>query len=108
MIRLDPTDHPTGKYQEMSDGLEGYWWETEKQVCIPWVFSHDPRAFLHFLKAQEAKGKAVVFPTIINARLAKLLLLRGYVPALIYVDYMHQDTDCLVLNPEKLILQEKP
>ena len=102
MLRLDHTDKPTGPFEGMTPPLEGYWWETSRQVCIPWVMSRTPRAFLTFLRAQEAKGKAVVFPTVINARLDKLLRLRGYQECVVYVDYVGEDAECLVLRPELL------
>ena len=62
----------------MPPGLEGYWWETSTFVCVPFVLSHDARAFIGFLNDLERKAKFVFFPTIINARLDRLLRLRGY------------------------------
>ena len=105
MIRLAHTDQPPEPFSPEEihgDGLDTYWWETDRQVCIPWVASTNPYRFLRFLREQEAKGKAVVFPTVIGNRLARLLLLRGYQAGVIWVDYMNEDTDCLVLNPERL------
>lgn len=104
MLRLDHTDRPPSPFipNWFSGGLDGYWWETERQVCISWIASENPHAFLRFLREQEAKGKAVVFPTVINARLERLLQHRGYQRALLYVYYMRQDTECLVLRPEIL------
>ena len=63
---------------QMPPDLGGYWWETDVFVCVPWVYSRDPGAFLRFLRDIERKGKTVFFPTIINARLDRLLRLRGY------------------------------
>lgn len=104
-FRLDHTDIPPEPFKPevIQDGeLNTYWWETERQVCIPWIASTKPHRFLKFLREHEAKGKAVVFPTVLSGRLAKLLLHRGYVPGVIFVDYMNEDTDCLVFNPERL------
>lgn len=105
IFRLDHTDKPPEPFtpEVIHDGeLDTYWWETERQVCIPWIASSKPHRFLKFLCEHEAKGKAVVFPTVIGSRLEKLLRLRGYQPAVVWVDYLDYDADCLVLNPERL------
>lgn len=105
VFRLDHTDKPPEPFspEVIHDGeLDTYFWETERQVCIPWIASTKPHRFLRFLREHEAKGKAVVFPTVIGSRLAKLLMLRGYQLGVVWVDYMDCDTDCLVLNPERL------
>lgn len=59
--------------------LGGYWWEDDETVCLPVISSNGhPREMLNFLAMLEAKGRRVFIPTVINARLAKLLELRGY------------------------------
>ena len=103
-IRLDHNDHPSGGYNEMPEGLAGYWWETDRQICIPDIRSFNPHRLLRFLGDCEAKGKAVVFPTVINARLDRLLRLRGYVDSVVFVGYMGTDTPCLTKNPEGVAL----
>lgn len=110
MIRLDhndipPTDEP---FKEMPSQLDGYWWETDHQICIPVIMSHSPRSFLLFLSEQEGKGKAVVFPTVISGRLEKLLRLRGYVDSVVYDFQMEIDHHCLTLYPEKVQLTDDP
>ncbi|KKM81334.1 hypothetical protein LCGC14_1330810 [marine sediment metagenome] len=71
------------KYIDMPDGLDGYWWETETQICVADIHSRNPRAFIGFLNVIEGKGKPVFFPTLVNARLDKLLRLRGYQDAFV-------------------------
>lgn len=66
------------KYLPMPNGLEGYWWETDKLVCVPVVIATREGAFSNFLKSIEAKPKIIFFPTIINAKLDTLLRARGY------------------------------
>ena len=34
---------------QMPPDLGGYWWETDVFVCVPWVYSKNPGAFLRFL-----------------------------------------------------------
>ena len=59
--------------------LYGYYWESDDTLCVPFIASSGhPKAFLHFLTAIEVKGKQVIFPTVINFRLARLLKNRGY------------------------------
>lgn len=86
-----PDEHPD-KYEEMPEGLEGYWWETEHLICVPWVASRNEGAgtFSRFLKDIEAKGKVVFFPTIINARLDAILRARGYVEAVSRMSELEQ------------------
>lgn len=81
VLVLSPGE-PTG-YGKMPQGLSGYWWETAHFVCVPWIASSDPKAFLSFLRGLERKGKTVFFPTVINARLDRLLRLRGYQDAVV-------------------------
>ena len=104
-IRLDPSDHTnSGSCQALAPPLGGYWWETERQVCVPLITSASPKKFMEFLAAQEAKGKAVVFPTVISLRLDRLLRHRGYVDSVVYADYAGEDVDCLTLRPELLAI----
>lgn len=78
---LVPLDEPAGGYRT-AEGLSGdtYWWEGEHIVCVPFV-AGPPRPFLRFLCEIEARGKPVFFPCVVNARLDRLLRLRGYVDA---------------------------
>ena len=82
-LKCVPEEHPN-KYSDMPEGLNGYWWETEHLICIPFVASQNEGSgvFSKWLNELEAKGKAVFFPTIINARLDQLLRSRGFVDAL--------------------------
>jgi len=67
------------EFQDCPSPLDGYWWENDEMVCLPLVASKGhPRALLAFLSSLEDKGKKVFVPSVINARLAKLLELRGY------------------------------
>ena len=77
-----PLDHPRGGFQEI-EGLapDSYWWRGEHIICVPFV-AGPPRPFLRFLKQIEAEGKIVFFPCVVNARLDRLLRLRGYVDAI--------------------------
>ena len=86
-----PNEHPD-KYLDMPKGLEGYWWETEHLVCVPFVESRNEGAgnFSRFLKDIEAKGKMVFFPTIISARLDAILRARGYVEAISRMSELEQ------------------
>lgn len=74
-----PDEHPD-KYLDMPEGLVGYWWETDNQICVPLVIakSESDGSFSKFLKDIEAKGKLVFFPTIVNAKLDAILRKRGY------------------------------
>ena len=87
-------------FEAPPDGMSAdtYWWESD-MICVPFVASKTPRAFLRWLHELESKGKPVFFPTVINARLAKLLALRGYVPALWYIEELKEDALCLVRFP---------
>ena len=69
-------------YNDFTGDLEGYWWETQI-ICVPFVASKSPRAFLRFLNDIESRGKPIFFPTVISARLDKLLRMRGYVDGVI-------------------------
>tara|TARA_Y100000310_G_scaffold204700_1_gene204929 strand:- start:3136 stop:3642 length:507 start_codon:yes stop_codon:yes gene_type:complete len=82
MIELDHSVSPE-KYIGMPEGLDGYWWETETQICVADIHSHDPQSFIRFLNVIERKGKPVFFPTLVNARLDRLLRLRGYQDAFV-------------------------
>ena len=74
-----PDAHPD-KYLNMPDGLEGYWWETESQICVPFVASKNEGdgTFSKWLSELEAKNKLIFFPTIISARFDAILRKRGY------------------------------
>ncbi len=74
-----PDDSPD-KYLDMPEGLEGYWWETETQVCVPVVIAkHEgDGTFSKWLIELETKGKLIFFPTIVSARLDAILRKRGY------------------------------
>ena len=61
--------------------LEGYWWETDNLICIPFVEAREKGAFSQFLKMIEAKGKVIFFPTIVSAKLDVILRAKGYVDA---------------------------
>lgn len=77
-----PDDHPE-KFLEMPEGLEGYWWETEKQICVPLVIARNEGdgTFTKWLIELEGKHKLIFFPTIVSARLDRILRERGYVNA---------------------------
>ncbi len=85
----------------MPKGLDGYWWETERALCVPWIASDSPHVFVKFLMQCEAKGKQVIFPCVINERLSILLKRRGYKDAFLWADEpFNEYVDCLVLNGE--------
>ena len=101
MIRMDAADTDNAVSNTFPHPLEGYWWETERQVVIPWIRNTGtPTTFLKFLRIIEHKGKAIVFPTVINARLDKLLRLRGYVDGVVWAEGFEEDVHCLVFQPE--------
>lgn len=77
-ILVIPDEFPD-KYLDMPDGLDGYWWETENLICVPFVAAQNEGngSFSRFLKEIEAKGKWIFFPTIISARLNYILRARG-------------------------------
>lgn len=77
-IIIQIPDKQPDKYLDMPDGLEGYWWETDNQICVPLVIAKKAGAFSKFLKEIERKGKIVFFPTIISAKLDAILRARGY------------------------------
>jgi hypothetical protein len=79
-----PDDNPD-KFLEMPKGLSGYWWETENQICIPFVENSNEGngAFSKWLTELETKRKLIFFPTIISARLDAILRKRGYKDALV-------------------------
>ena len=97
VVVLDPIEPTSGTYQK-GLGRNTYWWETDI-VCVPWVDSPNPHEFLHWLRLLEEIGKPVFFPTVINGRLARLLTLRGYVPAVTYDRQSHDVVDGLVKLP---------
>ena len=58
--------------------LSGYWCEGPDAITVPFLESRSPHAFLAFLSAIEQLGKKIIFPTVLNGRLAVLLEKRGY------------------------------
>ncbi|GAI70410.1 unnamed protein product [marine sediment metagenome] len=86
-----PDEHPD-KYLDMPQGLEGYWWETEHLICVPFVESRNEGAgnFSRFLEDIESKGKMVFFPTIVSARLDAILRKRGYTEAVSRMSELEQ------------------
>ena len=88
-ILVIPDEHPD-KFLDMPEGLDGYWWETEHLVCVPSVASKREGSgiFSNWLNELEAKGKTVLFPTIISARLDAILRSRGYVDAGVNDEYL--------------------
>jgi hypothetical protein len=74
-----PDDSPN-KFLNPPEGLDGYWWETNKQICVPFIASHNEGdgTFTKWLKELEGKNKIIFFPTIISARLNSILRKRGY------------------------------
>jgi len=79
-----PDVHPES-YLDMPEGLSGYWWETDSQICIPFVANkkQGDGTFSKWLMELEAKGKLIFFPTIISARLDVILRKRGYKDAFV-------------------------
>ena len=79
-----PDAHPD-KYLDMPQGLEGYWWETDNQICVPFVENRNEGdgTFSKWLTELESKGKLIFFPTIISARLDAILRKRGYQDAFV-------------------------
>ena len=76
---------PSGPFGNVPEPMEGYWWETDF-VVIPWINSNGhAHEFLRWLHGLEAKAKPVLFPTVINTRLARLLEKRGYHECLFWV-----------------------
>lgn len=75
-------EHPT-KFNDMPAGLNGYWWETEHQICVPFIESqHEGNGtFTKWLDILEGKGKTIFFPTVISARLDFILRNRKYIDA---------------------------
>jgi hypothetical protein len=75
-----PDDSPT-HYKKMPKDLEGYWWETDTQICVPVVSNkHEGNgAFSDWLKRLERKHKLIFFPTIVSARLDAILRKKGYI-----------------------------
>jgi hypothetical protein len=79
-----PDTHPD-KYLDMPEGLEGYWWETNDQICVPVVIAKNEGdgSFSKFLRDIESKGKLIFFPTIVSAKLDAILRSRGYSDAFV-------------------------
>ena len=79
-----PDAHPD-KYLEMPNGLSGYWWEVDNQICVPFVASKNEGdgTFTKWLDELEVKKKLIFFPTIISARLDYILRKRGYEDAFV-------------------------
>ena len=90
-VLLVPDEHPD-KYLDMPEGLQGYWWETEHLVCVPFVASKQEGSgiFSKWLDELETKGKWIFFPTIISARLDAILRKRGYVEAVSRMSELEQ------------------
>ncbi len=80
---LEIPDENPSEYLDMPEGLSGYWWETDNQICVPVVMAKNEGdgTFSRWLTELEAKGKVVFFPTIVSARLDAILRGRGYVDA---------------------------
>jgi len=83
MIQV-PSEHPS-KYNKMTKGLSGYWWETDNLICIPLVQSKNEGdgKFTEWLQVLELKGKMIFFPTIVSGRLDYILKKRGYQDAVV-------------------------
>ena len=103
-----PEEDPD-KYNDMPEGLSGYWWETSHLICIPVVISEveGSGVFSKWLDELGSKGKVVFFPTIISAKLNAILRSRGYVDAyskmseLEYKIYKQEYCDGLALFPKR-------
>jgi len=74
-----PDEHPD-HFDNMPDGLEGYWWETEHLICVPLVIAKNEGdgSFSKFLRQIEAKDKLVFFCTIVSGKLDAILRAKGY------------------------------
>ena len=92
------------KYLDMPEGLEGYWWETDNQICVPVVIAKNKGdgSFSKFLGDIENKGKLIFFPTIVSAKLDAILRKRGYRDAFV-LDKMMGIVDGLALKTPKVI-----
>ena len=79
-----PDAHPS-KYLDMPEGLRGYWWETDNQICVPLIENQHEGdgAFSKWLNKLEAKNKLVFFPTVVSGRLDMILRKRGYQDAFV-------------------------
>ena len=84
--------------------VDGYCSVSEDTIGVGWVSSSDLRAFLRVLRQLEAEGKRVVFYTVINARLARLLQRRGYTwkPGVAYSERFGESIDGWVKEPRKV------
>ena len=94
-VLIDEGDISGVPYLPMSEGLDGYWWETDKVICVPLVIAKRPGAFSEFLKVIEAKNKTVFFPCIVSARLDAILRARGYEDAFVLDKEMNDVVDGL-------------
>ena len=63
---------------EFPSPLQGYCAVFKDYVSVPLVESANPQAFLRLLRQLEDLKPRVEFTTMLNPRLAKLLVLRGY------------------------------
>ena len=88
-------DETPAKYNEMPEGLEGYWWETDHLVCVPLVIAKAAGTFSKFLKEVEAKQKVVFFPSIVSAKLDAILRAKGYVEAYAFDHQFNEAVDGL-------------
>lgn len=95
MIRL-PDEHPS-KYKKMPQGLEGYWWETDKMICVPVVIAQKNGVFSSFLKDLMKSKKIIFFPCIVSAKLDAMLRAKGFQDAFV-VDEMMGLVDGLALH----------
>ena len=98
MIQV-PNEEPD-EFLKMPSGLEGYWWETKRVICVPIVINCNPGdgSFSEFLTQLIEKEKLVFFPTIISARLEAILRKRGFQEAFV-VDDLMGFVDGLALAP---------
>ncbi len=69
-----PDESPT-VFLDAPEGLSGYWWETQHLICIPFIASMNPGdgTFASWIEQLQTKGKMIFFPTIISARLDRIL-----------------------------------
>mgnify|MGYP001576036037 CR=1 FL=1 len=72
---------PTRPYRKMPAGLYGYWWETERGICVPLIASYHQGdgTFSTFLNTLRQKRKTIFFPTVVSARLDAILRAKGFI-----------------------------
>jgi hypothetical protein len=92
-IPVSEIGSPCGFDDEIYPGVKGYAIESVGRLYLPLVFSERPSAFLEFLRLCESYEPPVVFASVINPRLERLLKVRGWIKGVCFDGEADEHTD---------------